>query len=83
MLVLAALLMVVFLGLIAFAVDMGYIMLVRTQLQVAADSATMAAASQMGGEFPEVLTAARQYAGYHAAGGAAVELKSSDVEFRM
>ena len=37
--VLAAMLMVMMLGMIAFGVDLGYITLTKTQLQVAADSA--------------------------------------------
>ena len=36
-LVLAALLMVTLLGMVAFAMDVGYIVLVRSQLQTAAD----------------------------------------------
>ena len=83
MLVLAAVMIVVLLGLIAFAVDLGYIMLARTQLQVAADSAAMAGAANMGGEFPEVLAAARQYAGYHVAAGKSVELAPSHVELGL
>ena len=45
MLVLAALLMILLVGMIAFAMDIGYIVLVRSQLQTAADSAAMAAAA--------------------------------------
>jgi len=74
---------IVLLGLIAFAVDLGYIMLVRTQLQVAADSAAMAGAANMGGEFSDVLAAARRYAGYNVAGGKPVELTASNVELGL
>ena len=37
--VLATVMLIVMIALVAFAVDLGYIMLVRTQLQVAVDSA--------------------------------------------
>ena len=47
-LVLAAFLMVLMLGMVAFAVDCGYMVLVRSQLQGAADAAAMAAAEVMG-----------------------------------
>ncbi|UCG88261.1 MAG: hypothetical protein JSW71_06875, partial [Gemmatimonadota bacterium] len=45
LLVLAAAMVVVIVGMIAFAVDVGYITLVRTQLQVAADAGALAGAS--------------------------------------
>ena len=56
--VLAALLCVVILGMMAFALDVGYLSLARTQLQAAADSAALAAAAcqsaakQHGGRCP-------------------------------
>ena len=42
--VLAALLFIVMLGMVAFAVDLGYTAMIQTQLQAAADSAALAAA---------------------------------------
>ena len=42
MLVLIALLLVVFLGMVAFAVDVAYMQLVRTELRVATDAAARA-----------------------------------------
>lgn len=81
MLLLFAALLVVVLGLAAFAVDIGFITLTRTQLQVAADSAAMAAAATMAKSPGEVLAVARQYAGYHIAGGRPVRLNDQDVEF--
>ena len=59
--VLAAVLMVVMLGFIAFAVDVGYMMTVKTQLQVAADSAAMAAAGNLSGTSDNVLQAAQDF----------------------
>lgn len=79
--VLAALLIVLMLSMVAFAVDLGYIMLVRTQLQVAADSAAMSAASvNMDRSFQNTVAAAKQYADRHRAGGKYVELDTADVE---
>lgn len=80
-LVLMALMMVALLGMLAFATDIGYIMLVRTQLQVAADSAAMAAGSVMGGEKKEIIATARRYAEGNIAGGTNVALANADVEF--
>jgi Flp pilus assembly protein TadG len=47
-LVFAAILMIVLLGIIAFSVDLGYIMLAKTQLQTVADAAALAAAGSLG-----------------------------------
>jgi uncharacterized membrane protein len=47
--------MVVMLGFVAFGVDVGYMLLVKTQLQVAADSAAMAAAANMAVTIPQSL----------------------------
>ena len=80
MLVLAALLMIFLVGMIAFAMDIGYIVLVRSQLQTAADSAAMAAAAVMGGEPGAAAKSARQYAAYHTAGGENVRLSENDIE---
>ncbi len=80
-LALAAIFMVLMLGMVSFAVDMGYVMLVRTQLQVAADSAAIAAAAaNMNDPQNEVVATASQYAEYHASGGKNVQLNPADVE---
>ncbi|HEY2826057.1 MAG TPA: pilus assembly protein TadG-related protein [Pirellulales bacterium] len=76
----AAFLMILMLGMVAFAVDVGYMMVAQTQLQAAADSAAMAAAANMSGTQSSILAAAQQYAGYHKAGGKTVSLTSSDVQ---
>jgi len=81
--VLSMLLITFLLGMVAFAVDIGYIVLVRTQLQVAADSAAMSAAASMGRPFGDVFAIADQYAGYHAAGSKPVELDPDDVELGL
>ena len=79
-LVFAAVLMTILVGMVAFGVDVGYMVLVRTQLQAAADSAAMAGASALGEDFQAVYQLANQYASYHTAGGETVTLAESDVE---
>lgn len=79
--VLAAVLMVIFLGVIAFAVDMGYILLARTQLQAAADSAAIAAIWHPPKSPQQMIATAQQFAGYHVAGGRPVTLGAADIEF--
>jgi hypothetical protein len=80
-LVLAALLMVAMMGMVAFAVDCGYMSLVRNQLQVAADSAAMAATGVMGSSQSDPVAVAQTFANYHFAGGRNVALKTSDIEY--
>jgi Flp pilus assembly protein TadG len=80
-LVLAALFLVIMVGLVAFGVDLGYIMLTRTQLQAAADSSAMAATSMLGWDPTEVRDLAKEYAGKHKAAGQSVSLADSDIEF--
>jgi hypothetical protein len=80
-LLLAALLMVLLLAVVAFAVDIGRIVLVRTQLQVAADSAALAAASEVTDSLADRVAIAQRYADAHRAGGTAVKLNAADVVF--
>jgi len=80
-LILAVLLITFMLGLIAFAVDIGCIVLVRTQLQSAADSAAMAAASSMNLPRGQMELVARKYADAHQVSGRKVKLKNPDVEY--
>ena len=78
--VLGALLAILILGVVAFAVDIGQIVLVRTQLQVAADSAALAtAALDANTSLEEVIGTAEQFAGYHSAGGTELKLNPADV----
>ncbi len=78
--VLIALLLVFIMGMVAFGVDIGYIVLVRTQLQAAVDSAAMAAVPAMIDDVEGVYDAANLYAGKHWAGGQYVGLDTTDVE---
>jgi hypothetical protein len=79
--VLAAILLVVVLGFMAFAVDVGYLTLVRTQLQVAADSSALAAAATTNLPRADMEAVARRYAGKNSAAGRPVQLNSSDIEY--
>ncbi len=73
--------MVVMAGMVAFAVDCGYMSLVRGQLQVAADSAAMAATGVMGSSQSDPVEVAQQFAGYHVAGGKNVSLETTDIQY--
>lgn len=68
------------LGMIAFALDVGVMMLTKTQLQVAADSAAMAAGAVLGAPNADPKAVAQQFAGLHKAGGKSVTLAASDIQ---
>lgn len=63
-----AILMIVFLGLAALAVDMGYLYTVKRQLQASADAAALAGVRELieGADEAGVLTVAEEYAGRNA-----------------
>ncbi len=72
----------VMLGAAAMAVDVGYIYCAKTQLQVAADAAAMAAARQLNGSsdvFDAILELAREYAAKNKVFGITPQLADSDV----
>lgn len=87
--VLAAVLMVVMLGVIAFAVDIGRIVMVRSELQTVADSAALAGVSQLldrdalrgtpnpSARISAARAEARRYANMNRAGGALIDLTSN------
>ncbi|MBC7338158.1 MAG: hypothetical protein H5U01_18050, partial [Clostridia bacterium] len=79
-LVLTAVMLVVILALMALAVDLGYVVLVRAQLQAAADSAALAGASQISHGFETVFQTADRYARFHTSGGQPLRLLRQDVE---
>ncbi len=79
--VLAAIFIIVMLGMVAFAVDLGYISMVKTQLQSAADAAALAGAAATNLSQAESRAAAQQIAGMNIAAGRPVQLASSDIEF--
>ncbi len=79
--VLAAILLVVVVGMVAFGVDMGCIVLARTQLQVAADASALAGAATTYLPRAEMEAVAKQYASANKVGTKSVQLASSDIEY--
>jgi Flp pilus assembly protein TadG len=79
--VLAAIFLVVMVGMIAFALDVGYIALVRSQLQAAADSAALAAAASTNLARADMETIAKRYAADNLAAARPVQLRSADIEY--
>ena len=79
--VLAALLFIVMLGMVAFAVDLGYMTMMQTQLQAAADSAALAAAGSSSLTQTGMTQVAQAFAQYHRVAGRQVVLNTSDVQF--
>lgn len=91
-LVFAAFLMLAMIAMLAFAVDIGYLQVTRSQLQNAADATALAAAWDLidesalsGNANPSqtiglARTTADQYTSYNRVGGAASELATEDVE---
>ncbi len=80
-LLLTVFLIVVLLGMIAFALDLGYIFMARTQLQTAADSAALAAAGAMGQSQSIATNEAAKFAAYNCIENHSVQLASSDVVY--
>lgn len=78
--VFAAFLMVMMLAMVAFAVDVGYMMTAQSQLQIAADSAAMAAAANISQGTSAMTSAAQTYSAYNKAVGKSVTMASSDVQ---
>jgi Flp pilus assembly protein TadG len=77
--VLTASLFIVMLAVVAFAVDIGYMGMVRTQLQTAADSAALAAAGSSSTSWDGMVTTAQTFAHYHQVGGKSIILNAGDV----
>ncbi len=79
--VFTAFLMVLMLGMVAFAVDVGYMMVVQSQLQIAADSAAIAASELLGSTTTDPVSEAQNIAKLHYAGGTPVNLTTSDIVY--
>ena len=77
----SAVLFIVMLGMVAFAVDLGYIGMVKTQLQAAADSAALAAAGASNLSQDGMVQVAQAFAQYHQVAGRKVVLNTGDVQF--
>jgi Mg-chelatase subunit ChlD len=78
--VLVAFLLVVIVGVLALALDVGYLYVVKEDLQTAADSAALAGASGLSISQDEARNRAYAYAKKNRANRAAVVLQPSDVE---
>jgi hypothetical protein len=82
--VFAALTMLLFLGLVALVVDLGFGITVRTQLHQAADAAALAGASQLDGTLAGIDNARNEaiaYGANNSAAGSPVTIAPADVEF--
>jgi Flp pilus assembly protein TadG len=79
--VFTAVMLIVLLGMIAFAVDVGYMNLARTQLQSAADSAALAAVAVSYEDHATVQKVAQAFANYNYVAGRRAQLNAADVEF--
>jgi hypothetical protein len=79
--VLAALLLIFMVGMVAFAVDLGYLALSKTQLQAAADSAALAAAATTNQPQTTMVAVAQQVASANSVAGRAVQLSSGDIHY--
>jgi Flp pilus assembly protein TadG len=79
--VMAAVFSVVMLGMIAFAVDIGYLAAARTQLQAAADSAALAAAACTNLPRDDMVAIAQQFASANPVAGAHAQLNANNVEY--
>jgi Flp pilus assembly protein TadG len=82
-LLLTIFMMVVLLGFVAFAVDLGYITLARTQLQTAADAAALAAAGSTSQPQEQVIQNAKNFASQNKVGAQNALLNTSDIEFGL
>jgi Flp pilus assembly protein TadG len=78
--VLAALLLVFMVGMVAFAVDLGYLALAKTQLQTAADSAALAGAAASSLSVSGIQQVAQTCANYNQVAGRQVQLNTTDIQ---
>jgi Flp pilus assembly protein TadG len=80
--IIAAVLMVVFMSMVSFAVDMGYVATVQTQLQRAADAAALAAAAEMNRNgLAAAVTRAQQIGGLNTSSAGAVSIPPANITF--
>jgi Flp pilus assembly protein TadG len=80
--ILVAVLLIVFMSMVSFAIDMGYITTVQTQLQRASDAAALAAAAEMNRSgLAGAVTRAQQIGQLNTSSGGNISIPSSNVEF--
>ena len=77
---LAALLLILMAGMVAFAVDLGYVALAKTQLQAAADAAALAGAAASSLSASGMQQVAQTCAGYNQVAGRQVQLNANDFQ---
>lgn len=78
--VFAAIIMVMLVTIVALAVDTGYMMLVRAQLQGASDSAAIAGASMVDRSHALAVREAQRFASYHMVNGKPLQLPQEAIE---
>jgi Mg-chelatase subunit ChlD len=79
--VFAALLMIVMMAVLAFSIDLGYIMVVETELQRATDAAALAGVAELANGAAAAEAEARDYARLNLVAGRSVEGEDAEVEF--
>jgi hypothetical protein len=77
--VLAAVMLVILLAMIAFAVDLGYVALARTQLQTAADTTALAAAANVNQSQASMVATAQYFGSQQTVAGRPVQVNSTDI----
>lgn len=80
-LVLSAVLMIVMMAALAFSLDLGYILLVKTELQRATDAAALAGVGELANGAAAAEAESREYARLNLVAGRAVEGTDADIEF--
>jgi len=80
-LVLTAVLMVVLIGMVAFGVDLGYVVLTRTELQTAADAAALAGAGAANEGKAAAAQAVYRFAGLHCVGGQPIRPEQVQIRY--
>src|SRR5690349_23669700 len=78
--VLSAILMIVMFAMAALAIDVGYMYVVRTQLQAAADAGALAAGNSLHLTNAEIVRVGKTYVTKHQAGGRAIRDDEANVE---
>jgi hypothetical protein len=79
--VFAALLMIVMMAVLAFSIDLGYILVVETELQRATDAAALAGVAELVNGTAAAEAEAREFAGLNLVAGRSVQGGDADIEF--
>ncbi|MCS7304319.1 MAG: VWA domain-containing protein [Thermoguttaceae bacterium] len=82
-LVLTAVLMVVLIGMVAFGVDLGYVVLTRTELQAAADAAALAGAGAAAEGKSAATQAVYRFASMHTAAGQSIRPEQVQIRYGL